>query len=395
MNDSGKSRERLRCALCALAGALAVMAVVIAGFGGFRSFGRAAKFAAVMRIIKSQFVGDADLDYTTDMALAEAIASLDDQWSYYMDAAGYDAYQDYSANVYQGIGVTIQADEATGGFLIVTTDRDGPADRAGLTAGDIILAVDGISVAGGTTDDLRALIQADYGKDALVTVLGADGAQREVSVTCEEIYQDPVKYQMLAGDVGYIAISNFRQGAGDGAVAAVDELVEQGAQALVFDVRDDPGGQVSEMVTILDHLLPEGDLFIRTDKKGHEAVERSDADCVQLPMAVVVNSDSYSAAEFFAAALRDYGWAKIAGEPTTGKARSQVTFSLWDGSAVHLSKYSYLTPSRTDLYETGGLVPDAEASLSEEELTQHLTGWLEPEDDPQVQAAVALLGEIK
>ena len=108
-------------------------------------------------------------------------------------------------------------------------------------------------------------------------------------------------------------------------------------------------------------------------------------------MAVVVNGESYSAAEFFAAALRDYDWASIAGEHTTGKARSQVTFSLWDGSAVHLSKYTYLTPSRTDLYAAGGLTPDAEVSLTEEQLTQHLTGWLEPEDDPQVQAAVGLL----
>ena len=109
-------------------------------------------------------------------------------------------------------------------------------------------------------------------------------------------------------------------------------------------------------------------------------------------MAVVVNSESYSAAEFFAAALRDYDWAKIAGEHTTGKARSQVTYSLWDGSAVHLSSYSYLTPSRTDLYEAGGLVPDVAAELSEEELLQYQTGWLEPEDDPQIQAAIDALG---
>lgn len=390
MNEE-KNKRRLHGALCALAGALAVMIVVIAGFGGFRGFGRAAKFAAVMRIIGTQYVGEADLDYTTDMALAGAIASLDDQWSYYMDASGYDAYQDYSANVYQGIGVTIAQDEQTGGFTVVNTTRDGPADKAGIVAGDVILAVDGIDVTGKTADDVRALIQADYGKEALVTVLGADGTEREVSVSCEQIYQNPVDYQMLEADVGCVTITNFRAGAGEQAIQAVDALVEQGAKGLVFDVRDDPGGQVSELVAILDHLLPEGDLFIRTDKRGHEVVEKSDADCIELPMAVVVNADSYSAAEFFAAALRDYSWAKIAGDPTTGKARSQVTFSLWDGSAVHLSKYAYLTPSRTDLYEAGGLQPDAAVSLSEEQLTQYRTGWLEPEDDPQIQAAIGLL----
>lgn len=391
MRDNEKMRRRLHGFLCGLVGAAVVMAVVLLGFGGFRGFGQAAKFASVMRLLRTQYVGDADLDYATDMAISGAIASLDDAWSYYMDAEGYDAYEDYSANVYQGIGVTIQADEPTGGFLIVTTDRDGPADRAGITAGEVILAVDGISVVGGTTEDLRALIQADFGKDAVVTVRSADGTQRDVTVSCEQIYQNPVRYQMLDGKVGYVSIANFHTGSAQEAIDAVDALMEEGAEGLVFDLRDDPGGQVSELVAILDHLLPEGDLFIRADKKGREVVEKSDAACVDIPMAAVVNSQSYSAAEFFAAALRDYGCAGIAGEHTTGKARSQVTYKLWDGSAVHLSKYTYLTPSRTDLYEAGGLAPDAEVYLSDEDQMRYLTGWLEPAEDAQVQAAVGLL----
>ena len=132
-------------------------------------------------------------------------------------------------------------------------------------------------------------------------------------------------------------------------------------------------------------------MFIQSDKKGHEKIERSDASCVQLPMAVIVNEESYSAAEFFAAALHDYDWAVTVGQPTTGKARSQVTYALMDGSAVHISKYSYLTPSRTDLYLAGGIVPDVSAELSEEEALLYVTGWLAPEDDPQVMAAVDAL----
>ena len=108
-------------------------------------------------------------------------------------------------------------------------------------------------------------------------------------------------------------------------------------------------------------------------------------------MAVLVNADSYSAAEFFAAALRDYDWAVVVGQPTTGKARSQVTYPLLDGSAVHLSQYSYLTPSRTDLYEAGGLTPDVEVALDEEQTALYQTGWLEPAEDAQVRAAIDAL----
>ena len=384
-------RGAVKGAVCVLCGALAALLIVIVGFGGFRGFGRAAKFAAVMRLVKSQFVGQADLDAVADGAMDGAIASLDDNWSYYMDPEEYDTYLDTSANRYQGIGVTITQDADTGGFVIVTLNKDGPAQLAGLQVGEIILAVDGTSVAGGTTDDLRALIQADYGGQAQVTVLGADGNERTVAVSCQQIYNSPVSSQMLDGDIGYIAIANFRQGMSAEAIQAVDDLAEQGAKGLVFDVRSDPGGLVSELVKLLDHLLPEGDLFIQRDKKGHEEIERSDENCVRLPMAVIVNADSYSAAEFFAAALHDYDWAVTVGQPTTGKARSQVTYELWDGSAVHISRYSYLTPSRTDLYEAKGIVPDVIAELDEEQAIQYATGWLEPADDPQVQAAVGAL----
>lgn len=391
MKKHSHNRHSIHAVLCALGGALLALAVVVLGFGGLRGFARAAKFASVMRIIATQFVGEYDLDDVTDAALTSAVASLDDNWSYYMDADSYSDYQDYSANLYQGIGVTVTQDEETGGFLIMAITKDGPAQLAGLEVGDIILAVDGVSVQGGTTDDLRDLIQADFGGEALVAVQRADGEQWEVYVSCEEIYTSPVSYELLQDHIGYVAITNFRQGAASEAIAAIEDLLEQGADSFVFDVRNNPGGQVSEMVELLDYILPEGDLFIRADKKGNEVVETSDADCVELPMAVIVNGDSYSAAEFFAAALRDYDWAKIVGEPTTGKARSQVTYSLWDGSAVHLSKYTYLTPSRTDLYEAGGLTPDEEAYLSDEEWMDYQTGWLEPLDDPQVLAAISAL----
>ena len=379
-----------------LAGLLLASAIPAAfiGFGGLRSV---LKYANVLRVIRTEFVADYDMAEVNDTAMEGAIEGLGDRWSYYMDAETYDAYKDYASNRYQGIGVTVQKDEATGGFLITAVNRDGPAMTAGLVPGDVILAVDGQDVTGGDTSDLRALIQADYGQNALVTVLHEDGTtEADIPVSCEAIYSTPVEYSLLAdGVTGYVVISNFRDGAGRDAVAAVEELLSRGAEQLVFDVRNNPGGQLTELIELLDYLLPEGEIFIRSDKAGREQIDYSDAACVELPMAVIVNGESYSAAEFFAAALREYDWATVVGEATTGKSRSQITVVLADGSAVHLSHYRYLTPDRVDLYEAGGLTPDVELALTEEERQEFDTGWLEPEDDPQVQAAVEALEDAK
>ena len=374
-----------------LIGFLAAVILVLAVFGGVAGASSALKYAAVLRVLRTVFVADVDMRSVTDSAMAGAVNGIDDRWSYYMTAEEYEDYTDYSANRYQGIGVTIQKDEETGGFRVLSVNREGPAMRAGIVPDDIILAVDGQDVTTGEATDLRALIQADFGKTALITVRHEDGAEEDIPVSCEEIYSNPVESQMLDGGTGYVAIRNFRDGAAQNAIDAVEELREQGAERLVFDVRDDPGGQLTELVALLDYLLPEGEVFIRSDKAGHETVEVSDADCVDLPMAVIVNGESYSAAEFFAAAMREYDWAVIVGEPTTGKSRSQITVVLHDGSAVHISKYRYLTPHRVDLFETGGLTPDVEIGLSEEEYGQYITGWLEPADDPQVQAAAEAL----
>ena len=129
---------------------------------------------------------------------------------------------------------------------------------------------------------------------------------------------------------------------------------------------------MSELVSLLDYLLPDGDLFVSVDKAGKETVQTSDKVCLSAKMAVLVNENSYSAAEFFAAALQEYDWATIVGEHTTGKARSQVTIELSNGGAIHISTKKYLTPQRVDLAEAGGIKPDIEAHNTEKDTTVQL-----------------------
>lgn len=129
-------------------------------------------------------------------------------------------------------------------------------------------------------------------------------------------------------------------------------------------MRSNPGGLVSELTALLDYLLPSGTIFISVDKDGNETATESDSVCLDMPMAVLVNEYSYSAAEFFAAALQEYNWADIIGAQTTGKSRSQQTIELSDGSAIHVSTARYLTPMRVDLAEQGGIVPDQIVALT-------------------------------
>ena len=199
---------------------------------------------------------------------------------------------------------------------------------------------------------------------------------------------------MLTDGIGYIRILNFEDRSGAQAVQAVEELCSDGANGLIFDVRNNPGGQLNQLLQLLDRLLPEGVLFISKDIQGNQNQEMSDSECVRLPMVVLVDSGSYSAAEFFAAALQEYEWAEIIGEQTTGKGYAQVTLMLRDGSALHISTQEYYTPLGNSLAGVG-LTPDQIILLSEEKREEFTYGLLERDEDDQLMAAREAVHEKK
>ncbi len=360
-------------------------------FGGTQGLAYAMKFSAILSAIDHRYVGEVDMDEVSGAAYTAMLAAIGDRWSYYMDAEAYELYKQYQKNSYTGIGVTIEAG-AEGGLLRVTVVlEDSPAQEAGIVIGDRLLALDGENLKGLSAAEVKALIAGKQGAAFALTLRAEDGTERTVTVKAGEVHTDPVSYELLPEAVGYIHIKNFEGGAGEGVVSAVDTLVEQGAKSIVFDVRGNPGGLLSELLTALDHLLPEGELFVSVNESGNEKVSRSDANCVELPMVVLINENSYSAAEFFAAALSEYDWARLVGMPTTGKSRSQINIELTDGSAVHLSTNGYLTPKRVDLAETGGLAPDISVPLSEGDEAKRSSGVLAYDEDGQLQAALTAL----
>lgn len=386
------SLPNLVCAVvCGLAAGILCMACVYAtNFGGFESYNAARKFSAVYNAIKDDFVGDADMADVSDAAYSAMVDATGDRWSAYLNKENYEQYKQYAKNAYSGIGVTIEKDGDTDFYKIVAVLEDSPASRAGVKIGETLLSVGDVSVEGKTAAQIKSIITSQKG-DFTLGLRGEDGTERSVTLSTATVVAKPVKYEMMDDQIGYVRIKNFETGAGDGIVEAVDGLVSQGAKGIVFDVRGNPGGLLTELLKALDHILPAGDIFVSADKAGNEKVETSDASCVKLPMTVLVNADTYSAAEFFAAALSEYNWGKIVGTHTTGKARSQINIELYDDSAVHLSTRSYLTPHRVDLAKQEGLAPDVEATISEDDEAQFVSGTLAHDKDAQLQAAVSAL----
>ena len=327
-------------------------------------------------LVNSRFVGEYDETQVVDSALSGMVDGLGDRWSYYLTEEEYEAQNQRRTNQYVGIGVTVNY-ESEDGLTIVEVTEGGPAEAAGLQSGEVITAVDGFSLAGEARYEGAERIQGEEGTTVTLEVLGTDGETRTVEVTRASLDSDPVTAKMLEGNVGYVALANFYDHSADRLKEEVTRLQEEGAEALVFDMRNNGGGYLSELTEMLDFLLPEGPIFISRDRAGNEEVTQSDAACVDLPMAVLVNANTYSAAEFFAAELQEQGVAVIVGEPTSGKGYSQQTFALPHGGAMAISTGAYFTGRGTSLIGTG--------------LTLGREVYLTDEGDAQLEGALGLL----
>lgn len=347
------------------------------------------KLDRLENLIQERYIGEADGEAMEDAAAAAMVKSTGDRWSYYIPASQYEAHKEQSENAYVGIGITIQQAEDGSGFLIVMVNQNGPAQEAGIQVNDLLIAVEDQDVREMTADQVRELIRGEAGTKVSLTVM-RQGEHQTLAVERRRIESAVATGQMLTDGIGLVKISNFDERCASESIAAVQKLQQEGAKKIIFDVRNNPGGYAEELVKLLDYLLPEGDLFRSVSYDGTEKVDTSDADCLDMPMAVLINGSSYSAAEFFAAALQEYQAATIVGEPTVGKGVYQTTISLGDGSAVALSTGKYFTPKGNSLTDVG-VIPDVRVDVDEETTEKIYYGTLGYADDLQIQAAIQVL----
>ena len=347
------------------------------------------RLTEIMELIDEVYYQDYDEQTMLDGAAKGMAYSIGDAYADYYTPEEVLQQQQSNEGVYYGIGVQIiQGDN--GYCMITRVFEDSPAMEVGLQAGDEIRAVDGEDLYGLDLTAVSDRVKGAEGTAAALTV-GRGEELFEVSVERRDVVQNRVAYRMI-GEIGYIEIASFYGDDVDGFRTALKELTGQGAKGLIIDVRNNTGGYLDDAVEIADMLLPEGIVVYSEDKNGNRTEYASDANCVDLPIAVLVNGYSASASEVLCGAIRDFEAGVLVGTQTFGKGIVQTQYSFKDGAALKLTTAYYFTPSGFCLHGEG-LTPDYVIDNSDEAKANPYT--LQDEDDAQLQKALEVLrGQI-
>lgn len=340
----------------------------------------------LISVVDRYYVGEYDMESAMDGILAGFIEGVGDRWSAYYTAEEYEQLLISNENSYVGIGVTIST-EYNGGYMITEVISGSPAQNAGIQPFDVITEADGRAASDFEDySDLVDVVRGEEGTSVNIKVR-RDSEFLTFDITRSAVFNPGVEARMI-GDIGYMQIDGFDRNVDAEFEEKLRGLINKGAKGLVFDVRFNGGGYVDVMSNMLDLLLPEGAIITMSDNKGETTEYRSDESCITLPMAVITNEYSISAAEFFAAVLQEYGVATVVGDRTIGKGYAQNLIPLSEG-AVNLSVLKYYTPKGVSLAGTG-ITPDVEISLSDEDFYNFY--YLTDEQDVQLQKALEAVG---
>lgn len=342
------------------------------------------KLNEIDALVSKNFVSETDSEKISDGMAAGYIMALDDRWSAYLSKDEYKESLQSMKGKSVGIGINIAQDTDTGYPYITYVMENTPAQSAGLQRGDLICKVGESDAAELGYQQTVNSLQGEEGSTAVFTVLRGE-EYIDFSILRREYSTVSVQSKMI-GDIGYIKITTFSDNTPAQFDTAIDTLKGQGARGLIFDLRNNGGGTLSSVEKMLDTILPEGVVVSAEYKNGvTEELFKSDADCVELPMAVLTNGNTASAAELFSASVRDMNKGVLIGEKTYGKGVMQQTYDLSDGSAIRITIAKFNPPSGVN-FDGVGLSPDIEVSLSDEEQSYYYK--LEPENDSQVKAAL-------
>lgn len=392
-------------ALAALVGALLFVAGYLAA-GGTGASGCAApndSFAAFCEAytrLQREYVDELDSDKLAEGAIKGMFQyGVADPFSSYMPPEQYQQALGDLSGSFGGIGAEMAmsnvkdpADLASCTtfndvcrLVVVAPLADTPAERAGLTAGDHVLAVDGVSVEGSTVNDQVTRIRGEPGSKVTLTIQRNGGEPFDLTIVREEIVLREVETRMIDGHIGYIALHAFSTPATDQFAEGLRKLLDEGADQIIFDLRDNPGGYIDAAQHIASQFIGDGVIFTQEsagdDVREYDSTGDGLATDPSLPVVLLVNGGSASASEIVAAALAEHDRATLIGEPTYGKNTVQVWSELVNGGGVRITISRWFTPDHNSV-APDGVQPD---------ITVARTPQTPPEDDPVLDAAVDFL----
>lgn len=351
---------------------IVIGATLMGVYNRFSSYSRAEdlinKVSTVEYVLDNEYLYDYDKEKLADYAAFGMVGAIDDPYTIYYPKDDFSAFNNDANGDFVGIGIVVVQNTENNTIEIESVTKGGPADKAGIKAGDILTKVDGEAFSAGEFSEavlkVRGMQYEDgsVGKEVKITVK-REGKEKEFTVLREKIHTDSVESEILEKDIGYIKISGFKTSDGENPDTFqefknhFENLKEKGAKKLIIDLRDNGGGDLKIVTKITDMLIPEGVLMYTEYRNGKRNYIYSDKNEVNLPMTVLTNEYSASASELLTGALKDYKKATVIGTKTYGKGVMQQVYPFSDGSGMVVTVAKYYTPKGTCVQDTG-IIPD-------------------------------------
>lgn len=340
----------------------------------YESYKKYNKMIGLEDAIKEDFYQETSDSDLVDGAIKGLFSGLDDPYSQYYTKEEFQRLKEQTSGSFVGIGVYISPTSDDDHITIIAPIEDSPAEVAGVKAGDKILKVDGKVVSSKNSDEAISMIKGKEGTEVTLTLKRED-KMLDIKVKREEIVSKTVKNEVLEDDIGYIKITSFSEHTYKEFKNALNELKEKSIKGLILDVRDNPGGLLDVCKDIADELIGEGTIVYTKDNNGNTEYLKSDANKVDLPIAILTNEGSASASEILTGAIIDNNVGISIGTTTFGKGLVQSVKQLKDGTGYKLTVAQYFTPSGE--YINGkGIKPTIEEKDQEKQLDVAID-WIE------------------
>lgn len=339
-------------------------------------------------ILDKYYLGEINEKELKEGAIRGYIEGVGDKYTEYISKEEMQEYMEDTKGNFVGIGIYMIQDKKTDKIMIVAPIKNSPAEKAGVQAGDLILAVDGQECTANDMNTISSKIKGEAGTTVKLK-LQRGNETLELDIKRESVTVNPVESKMLESNIGYIKFTSFDENTSEDFKKNFETLQKQGAKSLIIDLRNNGGGIVDEALKIADYIAEKDSVLLyEVDKNNKEVVKKSEnAPIINMPIILLTNENTASSSEILAGALKDLGKAKIVGTKTYGKGVIQEILTLPDGSGIKITTEKYLTPNKTEINKVG-IEPNEKVELPED-----LENVLEVEekDDTQLQKAIQML----